>query len=84
MWDLFHLPIPMTAVALIVTPQYDFPAEKLSRRLRLLLDPNKHTFGREKNGIPNRPVGYELNGVGIPVRWCSTLGEQCHTKMLLI
>ncbi len=59
-------------------------AHQRGARLRLLLDPNKDAFGREKSGIPNRPVGYELNSVGIPVRWCSTQGEQCHAKMLLI
>ncbi len=59
-------------------------AHQRGARLRLLLDPNKAAFGREKNGIPNRPVGYELDSVGIPVRWCSTQGEQCHAKMLLI
>ncbi|MFT7221948.1 MAG: phosphatidylserine/phosphatidylglycerophosphate/cardiolipin synthase-like enzyme [Candidatus Azotimanducaceae bacterium] len=59
-------------------------AHQRGARLRLLLDPNKAAFGREKNGIPNRPVGYELNAAGIPVRWCSTQGEQCHAKMLLI
>lgn len=59
-------------------------AHQRGARLRLLLDPNKDAFGREKAGIPNRPVGYELNDVGIPVRWCNTLGEQCHAKMLLI
>ena len=52
--------------------------------VRLLLDPNKDAFGREKNGIPNRPVANELSRAGIPVRWCSSMGEQCHTKMLLI
>ena len=59
-------------------------AHQRGARLRLLLDPNKDAFGRKKNGIPNRPVGYELNNAGIPVRWCSTLGEQCHAKMLLV
>jgi phosphatidylserine/phosphatidylglycerophosphate/cardiolipin synthase-like enzyme len=52
-------------------------------QLRVLLDPNKDAFGREKNGIPNRQVAHELHKAGIPVRWCNTQGEQCHTKMLL-
>lgn len=51
--------------------------------LRILLDPNKDAFGREKNGIPNRQVARELHRAGISVRWCDTHGEQCHTKMLL-
>jgi phosphatidylserine/phosphatidylglycerophosphate/cardiolipin synthase-like enzyme len=51
--------------------------------LRVLLDPNRDAFGREKGGIPNRPVGMELHRAGIPVRWCHTQGEQCHSKLLL-
>jgi len=51
--------------------------------IRLLLDPNKDAFGREKNGVPNRQVAWELHGAGVEVRWCATHGEQCHTKMLL-
>ena len=52
-------------------------------KVRILLDPNKDAFGRTKNGIPNRPVAAELHQAGIPVRWCNTQGEQCHSKMLL-
>lgn len=51
--------------------------------LRVLLDPNKDAFGREKSGIPNRSVAWELTQEGIPLRWCDTHGEQCHAKMLL-
>ena len=51
--------------------------------LRVLLDPNKDAFGREKNGIPNRQVALELTREGIPVRWSNTHGEQSHAKMLL-
>ncbi|WP_323751198.1 phospholipase D family protein [Marinobacter sp.] len=51
--------------------------------IRLLLDANKDAFGHEKNGIPNRPVGHELHQAGIPVRWCNTQGEQCHSKLLI-
>ena len=51
--------------------------------IRVLLDPNKDAFGREKNGIPNRQVAHELHSEGIPVRWCDTHGEQCHSKMLV-
>lgn len=53
-------------------------------RLRLLLDPNEHAFGRRKNGIPNRPVAAELHRSGVAVRWCHTTGEQCHSKQLLV
>ncbi|MCO8045908.1 phospholipase D family protein [Acinetobacter bohemicus] len=52
-------------------------------KLRVLLDPNKDAFGREKNGIPNRQVASELHKAGINVRWCNTQGEQCHSKILI-
>ncbi|MFU8780614.1 MAG: phospholipase D-like domain-containing protein, partial [Kiritimatiellia bacterium] len=50
--------------------------------VRVLLDPNKDAFGREKNGVPNRPVGAELHRAGIALRWALTRGEQFHTKLL--
>ena len=52
--------------------------------VRLLLDPNKDAFGREKGGIPNRQAGWELRRYGIPLRWADTRGEQCHSKWLLL
>ncbi|WP_159516248.1 phospholipase D-like domain-containing protein [Acinetobacter sp. 18QD2AZ41W] len=52
-------------------------------KVRVLLDPNKDAFGREKNGIPNRQVASELHKAGIDVRWCNTQGEQCHSKILM-
>lgn len=52
-------------------------------QVRVLLDPNKDAFGREKNGVPNRPVAHELTNAGVPVRWCNTQGEQCHAKWLM-
>lgn len=52
-------------------------------KLRVLLDPNKDAFGREKNGVPNRPVAHELMQAGVTVRWCDTHGEQCHAKWLM-
>lgn len=58
-------------------------AQERGVRVRLLLDPNKDAFGREKNGVPNRQVAWELHDAGVEVRWCATHGEQCHTKMLL-
>ena len=51
--------------------------------VRVLLDPAKEAFGREKNGVPNRPVGHELKRAGVEVRWCATRGEQCHSKWVL-
>ncbi len=52
-------------------------------KMRILLDPNKDAFGRQKNGIPNRQVASELHDAGIDVRWCNTQGEQCHSKMIV-
>lgn len=59
-------------------------AQRRGVDIRILLDPNRDAFGRVKSGIPNRPVAHELNARGIPVRWCETHGEQCHSKMLLV
>lgn len=53
----------------------------------VILDPNKDAFGREKNGVPNRPVASELlTGTEgkVSIRWCATNGEQCHTKLLIV
>ena len=54
--------------------------------VRLLLDPNKDAFGREKNGVPNRPVAAELMKAGgdLRVRWANTHGEQFHAKALRV
>ncbi len=51
--------------------------------VRVVLDPNKDAFGREKNGMPNRQVARELVAAGASVRWAVTSGEQMHAKMLL-
>jgi phosphatidylserine/phosphatidylglycerophosphate/cardiolipin synthase-like enzyme len=56
-------------------------------KVRLILDPNKDAFGREKDGVPNRPVATELvkkSAEKIQVRWYRTHGEQFHTKLALI
>ncbi|WP_373507721.1 phospholipase D-like domain-containing protein [Thiocapsa sp.] len=52
--------------------------------VRILLDPNRDAFGREKSGIPNRQTGRRFHETGIPVRWCHTTGEQCHAKQLVL
>ena len=61
-------------------------ADERGVAIRLLLDPNKDAFGREKGGVPNRQVASELlahsNG-NTQIRWCDTHGEQCHSKLLL-
>ena len=56
-------------------------------RVRIILDPNRDAFGRQKDGVPNRPVANELvteSGEKIQVRWYRTHGEQFHTKIALI
>lgn len=58
-------------------------AHRSGAALRVLLDPNEDAFGRKKNGIPNRQVASELHREGVPLRWCDTHGEQCHSKFML-
>jgi phosphatidylserine/phosphatidylglycerophosphate/cardiolipin synthase-like enzyme len=56
-------------------------------RVRLILDPNRDAFGRQKDGVPNRPVANELvtkSGERIQVRWYRTHGEQFHTKIAMV
>ncbi len=55
--------------------------------MRLILDPNRDAFGRQKDGVPNRPMASELverSGEKIQVRWYRTHGEQFHTKLALV
>jgi len=62
-------------------------AARRGASVRLLLDPNKDAFGRQKGGIPNRPVASELvsrSDGAIHVRWYRTHGEQFHTKMVAV
>jgi len=62
-------------------------ASQRGTKIRLLLDPNKDAFGREKNGTPNRQVANELmkkSSDNTDIRWCDTHGEQCHSKLLLV
>lgn len=66
----------------IVTALKDAQARGV--QVRVLLDPNKDAFGREKNGVPNRQVAWELHQAKVPVRWCNTHGEQCHSKLLIL
>lgn len=57
-------------------------AQRRGAEVRVLLDVNNDAFGRQKNGVPNRPVAAELVAGGVSVRWCATSGEQCHAKWL--
>ncbi len=55
--------------------------------IRLILDPNKDAFGRQKNGIPARPLAAELTAASqgaIKIRWYRTRGEQFHTKVVMV
>lgn len=58
-------------------------AQNKGVNIKVILDPNKDAFGREKNGIPNRVIANDLVESGIDLRWCDTHGEQCHGKMML-
>lgn len=61
-------------------------ASERNVKIRLVLDSNKDAFGRQKNGIPNRQVAYELKDKAnnIEIRWYDTHGEQFHTKLICI
>lgn len=62
-------------------------ASKRGVNIKIILDSNKDAFGMEKNGIPNRPVAYELSNKSnkeIKIRWYDTNGEQFHTKLIKI
>lgn len=53
--------------------------------VQLILDSNRDAFGREKNGVPNRPVAAEMTGWELPnlqIRWANTTGEQFHPKAM--
>lgn len=58
-------------------------AQERGADVQVLLDANEDAFGRRKGGIPNRQAALELDAAGLPLRWCNTRGEQCHTKLLL-
>lgn len=59
--------------------------------VRLVLDPNENAFGRDKIGIPNRPVAAQLHDKAqdeaqgrLEIRWYNTVKEQYHTKMMFV
>jgi phosphatidylserine/phosphatidylglycerophosphate/cardiolipin synthase-like enzyme len=58
--------------------------------VRLLLDANKDSFNRKKDGTPNRQVARYLlkeaaaRGADLRVRWYATHGEQNHAKIMSI
>ncbi|NQX47125.1 phospholipase [Paenibacillus tritici] len=62
-------------------------ADARGAEVRLLLDPNQNAFGRDKIGIPNRPVAMELDqksAGNILIRWYNTGKEQYHSKLMFI
>lgn len=76
-------------VAVFYISDHDIVRALIAARLRgaevrALLDPNKDAFGREKGGVPNRPVAGDLHQEDVAVRWCDTHGEQCHAKLMLV
>jgi len=55
--------------------------------VKIILDINKESFGKEKNGIPNQPVAEIINKKSkgnILLRWYDSHGEQFHIKMTSI
>jgi len=61
-------------------------SRKTSKPVHLLLDANKDSFNKEKDGTPNRQVAHYLmkQSSNIKVRWYSTHGEQNHAKIMTI
>ena len=55
--------------------------------VRVVLDPAKDAFGREKSGVPNRQAAWDLvrlSGGAVELRWFATQGEQFHSKFLAV
>jgi phosphatidylserine/phosphatidylglycerophosphate/cardiolipin synthase-like enzyme len=55
--------------------------------IRIVLDPSKYLFGRDSQGVPNRPVMAELHNESkgqIKIRWYQTHGEEFHSKMVIV
>ncbi|RHW36748.1 phospholipase [Lysinibacillus yapensis] len=56
--------------------------------IKMILDPNENSFGREKTGLPNRPVVNELledaDQNYLAIRWYNTVVGQYHTKAIWI
>lgn len=53
----------------------------------MILDPNETAFGRNKSGLPNRPVVEELDedtDDAVRVRWYAVGIEQYHPKMMML
>jgi hypothetical protein len=65
-------------------------SRRVEQPVRLLLDANKDSFNKVKDGTPNRQVARylrtqaEATGGRIEIRWYSTHGEQNHAKTMSI
>jgi hypothetical protein len=65
-------------------------AKRLDKPFRVLLDPNKDSFNKEKDGTPNRQVAAYLlekaeeSEAKLAIRWYSTHGEQNHAKIISV
>lgn len=69
-----------------IIDQLDKAADR-GASVRIVMDPNKKSFGHEKTGLPNLPVAAEMMKVGndnIDIRWYDINIEQYHTKMLYL
>ena len=55
--------------------------------VQMILDPNENSFGREKTGLPNRPVVQKMMDETegkLDVRWYNTVVGQYHTKLVVV
>ena len=55
--------------------------------VKMILDPNENSFGKEKSGLPNRPVVQEMvedSDGKIDVRWYNTVIGQYHSKLVVV
>lgn len=62
-------------------------ASKRGVDIQIILDVNKEAFGKEKPGIPNKPVAHELvskSDDNIKIKWAVSHGEQYHAKFTLM
>ncbi|MCE9615530.1 MAG: hypothetical protein K8T26_14760 [Lentisphaerae bacterium] len=82
--QMFYLSFqPVLDALLAASRRVDLP-------IRLLLDANKDSFNREKDGTPNRQVARYLlreaqaTGGKLEIRWYATHGEQNHVKTMSI
>jgi phosphatidylserine/phosphatidylglycerophosphate/cardiolipin synthase-like enzyme len=83
--DIIHIGIFYFAERKIVKSLIS--ASKRGVEIKIIMDSNKDAFGKEKVGIPNRQVAYELykkSKKKIQIRWYNTTGEQFHSKFIHI